>query len=64
VATVSSMVNKLVKMGLVKKIPTLSRENYYKVDTPPLSLALYAESKYAVGERDVEIPDLPVGREV
>ncbi|MEM4650410.1 MAG: ATP-binding protein [Pyrobaculum sp.] len=64
VATVSSMVNKLVKMGLVKKIPTLSREGYYKVDSPPLSLALYAESKYAVGERDVEIPDLPVGREV
>jgi len=64
VATVSSMVNKLVKMGLVKKIPTLSRENYYKVDSPPLSLTLYAESKYAVGDRDVEIPDLPIGREV
>jgi hypothetical protein len=40
-ATVSCMVNKFVKMELVKKIPTLSRENYYKVDSPPLSLALY-----------------------
>ena len=63
-ATISSMINKLVKMGLVQKIPTLSKEYYYKVSSPPLSLILYAESKYAVSELDVEIPELPIGREV
>lgn len=62
--TISSMVNKLVKMGLVQKIPTLSKENYYKVYSPPLSLALYAEAKYAVSELDVEVNELPIGREV
>lgn len=63
-STVSSMVNKLVKMGLVQKVPTLSRENYYRVNSPPLSLALYAEAKYAVSELDVEVRELPIGREV
>ncbi|MEM0373110.1 MAG: hypothetical protein QXV69_07185 [Sulfolobaceae archaeon] len=33
-STISSMVNKLAKMGLVQKISTLSRENYYKVYSP------------------------------
>jgi len=58
------MLNKMAKMGLVKKIPTLGRENYYKVESPPLSLILYAESKYMVSERDVKIPELPIGKEV
>ena len=58
------MVNKLSKMGLVQKIPTLSRENYYKIRSPPLSLSLYAESKYAISERDIGVRDLPIGREV
>jgi hypothetical protein len=62
--TISSMVNKLVKMGLVQKIPTLSRENYYKVKSPPLSLSLYAESKYAISETDAKINYLPIGKEV
>ena len=31
--TVTSMINKMIKMGLVKKIPTLGRENYYKVES-------------------------------
>ncbi|QIW22790.1 ATP-binding protein [Sulfolobus sp. S-194] len=63
-STISSMVNKLVKIGLVQKIPTLSRENYYKVYSPPLSLALYAEAKYAVSELDIKVSELPIGREV
>ncbi|MFP3065474.1 MAG: AAA family ATPase [Sulfolobus sp.] len=62
--TISSMVNKLVKMGLAQKIPTLSKEKYYKIRSPPLSLTLYAESKYAVSETDFEVKDLPIGREV
>ncbi|MDT7876620.1 MAG: AAA family ATPase [Sulfolobaceae archaeon] len=62
--TISSMVNKLVKMGLAQKIPTLSKEKYYKIRSPPLSLTLYAESKYAVSETDLEVKDLPIGREV
>ncbi|WP_229768289.1 hypothetical protein [Sulfodiicoccus acidiphilus] len=35
-ATVTSLLNRLVKMGLVEKIPTLGRENYYKVSSRPL----------------------------
>ena len=62
--TISSMVNKLAKMGLVQKIPTLSRENYYRIRSPALSLTLYAESKYAISETDLEVKDLPIGREV
>jgi len=62
--TISSMVNKLVKMGLAQKIPTLSKEKYYKIRSPPLSLTLYAESKYAISETDLEVKDLPIGREV
>jgi len=62
--TITSILNRLMKMGLVKKIPTLGRENYYMVSSPPLSLILYAESKYLVSERDVEVPELPIGREV
>jgi hypothetical protein len=62
--TISSMVNKLVKMGLVQKIPTLSKEKYYKIRSPPLSLTLYAESKYAISETDLEVKDLPIGKEV
>jgi hypothetical protein len=49
---------------LVSKILTLGKENYYKVSSPPLSLILYAESKYMVGERDALIEELPIGREV
>jgi len=62
--TITSMINKMAKMGLVKKIPTLGRENYYKVESPPLSLVLYAESKYMVSEREVKAPELPIGKEV
>lgn len=62
--TISSMVNKLVKMGLVQKIPTLSKENFYKIHSPPLSLTMYAEAKYAISETDVQFRELPVGREV
>ncbi|BCU67878.1 ATPase [Sulfolobales archaeon HS-7] len=62
--TISSMINKLAKMGLVQKISTTSRENYYKIKSPPLSLSLYAESKYAVSEIDREVNYLPIGREV
>jgi AAA+ ATPase superfamily predicted ATPase len=62
--TISSMVNKLVKMGLAQKIPTLSKEKYYKIRSPPLSLTLYAESKYAISETDLEVKDLPIGKEV
>ncbi len=62
--TITSMINKLAKMGLVSKILTLGKENYYKVSSPPLSLILYAESKYMVGERDALIEELPIGREV
>ncbi|WP_236752257.1 hypothetical protein [Acidianus sp. HS-5] len=51
-------------MGLVQKIPTLSKENYYKVYSPQLSLALYAEAKYRVSELDVKVNELPIGREV
>ncbi len=64
VATVSSLLNRMAKMGLVEKIPTLSKENFYAVKSPPLSLSLYAEAKYAVSERDVKVPSLPIGREV
>lgn len=49
-------------MGLVEKIPTLSKENFYAVKSPPLSLSLYAEAKYAVSERDVKVPSLPIGK--
>ena len=52
--TISLMVNKLVKMRLVQKIPTLSREKYYKVKSPPLSLSLYAHSKYVISETDAK----------
>ncbi|MCI2415761.1 MAG: ATP-binding protein [Candidatus Aramenus sp.] len=62
--TISSMINKLAKMGLVEKIPTLSKGNYYKIKSPPLSLSFYAESKYAISERDITISELPIGREV
>ncbi|NON63530.1 AAA family ATPase [Acidianus sp. RZ1] len=62
--TISSMVNKLAKMGLVQKIPTLSRENFYKIRSPPLSLILYAESKYSVSETELKVETLPIGREV
>ncbi|ACP37407.1 AAA family ATPase [Saccharolobus islandicus] len=62
--TITSMINKLAKMGLVSKILTLGKENYYKVSSPPLSLILYAESKYMVSERDALIEELPIGREV
>ncbi|MEW9492262.1 MAG: hypothetical protein TQ35_0008705 [Candidatus Aramenus sulfurataquae] len=30
--------------------------------SPPLSLSLYAEAKYAVSERDVKVPSLPIGK--
>lgn len=62
--TVSSMINKLIKMRLVMRIPALGRANYYKVRSPPLSLILYAESKYSISERDAVVRELPIGREV
>ncbi|ADX82144.1 conserved hypothetical protein [Sulfolobus islandicus HVE10/4] len=49
---------------MVSKILTLGKENYYKLSSPPLSLILYAESKYMVSERDALIEELPIGREV
>lgn len=58
--TISSMINKLVKMGLVQRIPTLSRENFYKIRSSPLSLILYAESKYSVNETEVKVETLPI----
>ncbi|HLH45462.1 MAG TPA: ATP-binding protein [bacterium] len=63
-ATTSSLLSKLAKMGLAMKIPTLGREPYYKVRSPPLSLLLYAESKYAVSETNLQIKELPIGKEV
>ncbi len=51
-------------MGLAMKIPTLGREPYYKVRSPPLSLLLYAESKYAVSETNLQVKELPMGKEV
>jgi hypothetical protein len=63
-ATTSSMLNKLAKMGLVMKIPTLGRELYYKVRSPPLSLVLYAESKYVISESNFQVKELPIGKEV
>jgi hypothetical protein len=63
-ASVSSLLNKLSNMGLVQKIPTLGRGNYYKVESPVLSLVLYAEAKYLISDRDVDVQELPIGREV
>jgi hypothetical protein len=63
-ASISSLLNKLSSMGLVQKIPTLGRGNYYKVESPVVSLILYAEAKYLVSKRDVDVPELPLGREV
>ncbi|ABP95269.1 MULTISPECIES: AAA family ATPase [Metallosphaera] len=63
-ATVSSLMNRLSKMGLVRKIRTLGKELYYRHVSPVISLAFYAESKYLVSDRDVKIPELPIGLEV
>jgi len=62
-ASVSSILNKLSNMGLVQKVPTLGRGNYYKIESPVVSLILYAEAKYKVSERDVSVQELPLGRE-
>ncbi|QKR00793.1 ATP-binding protein [Metallosphaera tengchongensis] len=63
-ATISSMVNKLYKMGLVRKVPLISRGYHYGIRSPVLSLILYAESKYLVSEREANVRELPIGREV
>ncbi|ARM76812.1 AAA family ATPase [Acidianus manzaensis] len=63
-ATVSSLMNKLSRMGLIKKIRTLGKEYYYRHVSPVISLSLYAESKYLITERDVRVHELPIGLEV
>jgi AAA+ ATPase superfamily predicted ATPase len=63
-ASVSSILNKLSNMGLVQKIPTIGRGNYYKIESPAVSLILYAEAKYHVSESDTNVQELPIGREI
>lgn len=63
-ATVSSLMNRLSKMGLIRKISTLGKGYYYRHVSPVISISLYAESKYLVSERDVKVSDLPLGLEV
>lgn len=63
-ATVSSLLNRLSKMGLIQKIRTLGKEYYYKHLSPVISLSFYAEAKYLVSEREVELNELPIGLEL
>lgn len=62
-ASTSSILSRLTKMGVLRAIPTLGREKYYVVRSPALSSLLYAEAKYHVGDLDATPPELPLGRE-
>lgn len=62
-ASTSSILSRLAKMGVLRAIPTLGRERYYVVRSPALSMLLYAEAKYHVGDLDATPPELPLGRE-
>ena len=63
-ASASSILSKLSKMGVLRAVPTLGRERYYTVRSPVLSLILYAEAKYSVSDLGAAPPELPIGREV
>ncbi|MGC8583971.1 MAG: ATP-binding protein [Thermoproteus sp.] len=62
-ASASSILARLAKMGVLRAIPTLGRERYYAVRSPALSLILYAEAKYNVSDLGSTPPELPLGRE-
>ena len=62
-ASASSILSKLAKMGILRAIPTLGRERYYAVRSPALSLILYAEAKYHISDLGTTPTDLPLGRE-
>lgn len=62
-ASASSILSKLAKMGELRANPTLGRGRYYAVRSPALSLILYTEAKYSVSDLGAEPAELPLGRE-